>query len=173
MLTFSIRFTILGITIALFFRCIGALLNSANHRTKAVKWGLVVHTSVMFALATTCGALYADYQRISYIDNRECPNVDGLSPPGPLAYNSLTYLDTLNVTPYLLFFLNQCLADGFLVSSMPRLIVQVPNIGCSSALPLLHYLLHEPSGHCLPMFDVPHLYRYVFNPLQVDSNTLY
>ena len=96
----------------------GALLNPANRRIRAVKWGLVVHTGVMFVLVTLCCALAIDYQRVSYIDNRGFPGVDGVLPSGPLGYEPLTYADAINFAPGLLFLLNQWLADGFLVSSM-------------------------------------------------------
>ena len=127
----------------------------------------------MFGFATACGTLFADYQRIAYIDNRETPGVYGVSPPGPWEYYSLISLDAHTNIPILLFFLNQILADGFLVSPVPRLVVQVSDVRRSSALPLLHYLLHEPLGHGLPMFTVPLLHGYVFKPLQVDSSSPY
>ena len=49
----SIRaYSILGIVVVLFFRCIAALLNSIHHREERIKWGLVTYTVVMFLLVT-------------------------------------------------------------------------------------------------------------------------
>lgn len=109
-----------------------ALLNPINRRTRAVKWGLVVHTGIMFVLVTICCALAIDYQRVSYVDNRGFPGVDGVLPSGPLGYEPLTYADAINFAPGLLFLLNQWLADGFLVSSMQCSVAQVSNVALSS-----------------------------------------
>lgn len=162
MLTLSARWAILGVAIVLFFRCIGALLNPVNHRRKAVKWGLVFYTAVMFMLATIYSTLGIVSQRISYIENREFPGINGALPPGPFGYDLLTYSDVINIAPYILFLLNQWLADGFLVSSIPCSVAYVSDVCHSLALPLLHYLFHEPLGHCRPMFNVLRLCGYVF-----------
>lgn len=159
------------ILVALFFQCMGALLNSVNARTRAVKWGLVVHTSFMFTLVAVCGAMYANSQLISYIDKRRFPGVDE-SPFGSLGYNWLHDGDAITVAPAFLFILNQCLADGFLVSFVRCPAAQVSHICCSSALPLLHHLLHEKLGHRFPMFDVPRLYECVPKPQHVLNETL-
>ena len=134
-----------------------ALFNPANQRGRAVKWGLVVQTAVMFMLATSFSALGINSQGIYYIDDREFPGVNGVLPPGPFGYFMFAYTDAVNVTPDILFLLSQWLADGFLVSALPRSAGQVFNPSSFSALPLLHYLLHEPLDHCLSMFDVPRL----------------
>lgn len=146
-----------------------ALLDPSNRRTTTAKWGLVIHTAVMFIVVMICSALAMDQQRISYIDKREFPGVDSVLPPGPLGYHLTLRSDAISFTPYLLFFLNQCLADGFLVSPVKCSVAQVFNICHSSALPLLHHLLHELLGHFLPMPHVYCFYGYVFMPLQVDS----
>ena len=150
-----------------------ALLDPINRRTKVVKWGLVLQTSVMFVLVASSSVVYSTRQRMAYIDHRDTPGVDGVSPPGPWGYFVLTFWDAPATIPSLLFFLSQSLADGFLVSSVPCLVVQVSNVGRSSALPLPHYLLQEPSGHRLPIYNVPRLYRYVFKLLQVYRGELY
>ena len=49
----SIRaYSVLGIVVVLFFRCIAALLNSIHRREERIKWGLVTYTMVMFLLVT-------------------------------------------------------------------------------------------------------------------------
>lgn len=150
----------------------GALLNPDNRRSQAARWELVAHTTVMFIGVTICGALYLEYQRISYIYNREFPGAGDVLPPGPFGYTVLTKSSAINVATYSLFFFNQWLADGFLVGSGPCLIALVSNLARSSALSLLYYLFHELLDHRLPMFDVSRLGGYVFKPLQIDSDTL-
>ena len=53
-------------------------------------------------------------QSISNIDNRGFPGSDVLV-PGPLGYQFSIYSHVINLIPFVMFFLNQWLADGLLV----------------------------------------------------------
>jgi hypothetical protein len=108
----------LGIVVVLFFRCMGALFNSAHRRRGGIKWGLVSYTVVMFAFVTVFTAMNDHAQSISYIDNREFPGVEGVFPPGPLGYQLSIYSNVLSIIPNLMFLLNNWLADGLLVGPL-------------------------------------------------------
>ena len=108
---------ILGIIIALFFKCMVALFNPAHQRGEHIKWGLVSYTAVMFALVTVGTATNLHVQSASYIDNREFPGIDGLLPPGSYGYQLLIAPEALSTVPNVMFLLNNWLADGLLVSS--------------------------------------------------------
>lgn len=96
-----------------------AFFNPSNRPKGGIKWPLVAHTLVMFSFVTVYVATSLDLQSISYIDNREFPGVDGLIPPGPLGYQLFIYSKAINVVPNLMVLLNNWLADGLLVSSVP------------------------------------------------------
>ena len=113
-LTFPASSTILGIVVILFFRCMGAFLN--RPREMGIRWGLVAHTVAMFSIVTTNTAMSLHVQSLSYIDNREFPGTYGALDPGPLGYQLLIYSRPINAVPYIMFFLNNWLADGLLVS---------------------------------------------------------
>ena len=114
MLTFSVRSIILGVVVAQFCQCMSALFSRTR---RDIKWGLVIHTVLMFSCATiyTVGGLYP--ASISYIDNREFPGTGGL-PPGPVGYQYLVASDPFNTLCFFIVYLNQWLADGLLVSSI-------------------------------------------------------
>ena len=113
--TLFILSTILGVAAILFFQCMSALLNPTN-RTGSIKWGLVVHTAAMFLVLTLDALMSIAIYPISYVDNRGFPG-NSMFPPGPSAYQWFTYSEAISVIPSAMFFLNTCLADGFLVSS--------------------------------------------------------
>jgi hypothetical protein len=148
----------LGIIIILFFQCMGALLNPVGHTKGDIKWGLVVHTTTMFSFVTVSTAANLGLLSISYIDNREFSGNDS-SPPGPFGYQFFIFSKPINVVPYVMFFLNSCLADGLLVSSTPN---PVPSDQRAppSALPLLCCLCYELLGRLLPLPDVPRFLGY-------------
>ena len=153
-LTSFVQFNILGIVIVLFFQCMGALVS----RTRGgIRWELVAHTVAMFSIVTIYNAISLNILSISYIDNREFPGVVGALPPGPIGYQYLTYTDTMNVVATVMFLLNNWLADGLLVSSVPSSVVQVSNVAAHPALSLLRRLCHEPLGNRFPVFDVPRI----------------
>lgn len=104
-----------GIVIALFFQCMGALLNPMNFTTKGVRWGLLAHTVAMFSFVTIFTAINLDIQSISYIDNRDFPGDSFMLPPGPLGYQFLIYSKAISVVPNIMFYLNTCLSDGLLL----------------------------------------------------------
>jgi len=115
----------------LFSQCVTGLLNPANRRRGAVKWGLVSYTLVMFLVATVLTGMGLNLGSISFIDNREFPGVDGVVAPGPLGYQVLINSSALRIVPSFMFLLNYWLADGLLVGSLPNL---VPTRSVSNAL---------------------------------------
>ena len=119
---------VLGVVIALFFQCMGALLNPANRAWGGMKWPLVAHITVMFSFATIYTAMNMDLQSISYIGNREFPG-GGVLSPGPLEYQFLIYSKAINVVPNTMFFLNTWLANGLLASFVSSLVVHASNVG--------------------------------------------
>jgi len=108
---------ILGIVIVLFFQCMAGLLNSLHRRMEGIKWGIISYTLALFSFVTVYTAMNLNIESVSYIDNRDFPGVKGMLPPGPLGYRSFIYSDALSITPNVMFFLNNWLADAFLVSS--------------------------------------------------------
>lgn len=110
----------------------GTLLGSVGRMKGSTKWGLVAHTAAMFSFVTIFTATNMDLLSISYIDNRAFPGNDVI-PPGPFGYQFLDYSNPINLTPYIMFFLNNWLADGVLVSSTPRSAAKLFNVHCSSS----------------------------------------
>ena len=135
----------------------GALLSPINRKRQGIKWGLVAHTTAMFSFVTINTAMSLDIQNISYVDKRDYPGSEAL-PPGPFGYQLIIYSKPISVIPTLMFFLNNWLADGLLVSFVPSLAAQVSDAGHPPALSLSHYLFHELLGHRLPLADVHHFY---------------
>ena len=82
-----------------------------------MKWGLAFHTLSMFSVVTVGTAMQLNIQSISYIDSRQFTGVGGLLPSGPLGCQWLIYSKVLGIVPDLMFFLNNWLADGLMVSS--------------------------------------------------------
>ena len=150
---------VLGVVIAQFFRCMSALLGRAR---RDIKWVLVAHTVTMFSCVTisTPGGPYLQY--ISYVDNRGFPGTDVI-PPGPVGYEYLVATDPLNSLFYVTFYLNQWLADGFLVGSTLKPVVQVSNVAIPLVVSFLCHFCHELLVHHLTLSDVPRHCGYVFN----------
>ena len=128
-LTPSTRFTVQGIIIVLFFRCMSTLLNPVHHRGRGIKWVLMGHTVAMFSLATGYTAVPSDLQFISYIDSRKFPGFP--FPDSPLGTSS-TFLTRGS-------------------SLLPRCLTLATPLAPS----LLCSLCHELPGHCTPMPGVP------------------
>lgn len=155
---------VLGMLVVLFFKCMAALFNPAYRKGEGIRWGLVSFTVLMFSLETVVTSMSLNNLSISYIDNREFPGVERVPSPGPLAYQVTHYFHVTNVIPNFFAVLNSWLADGLLVSSLfgaaflhwPKRLTLVPPL----ALSLLHFLLQEHLGHCLPLPHVPQLYGY-------------
>jgi len=113
------RSVILGVVILLFFQCMAALLNPVHRRGEGIKWRLVSHTVAMFSFVTVYTAMNLHIQSMSFIDKREgletMPSTLG---SGPLLYQSNIHGAALGIIPYVMFNLNNWLADGLLVSSL-------------------------------------------------------
>ena len=114
----SICSAILGIVIALFFKCIAALSNPSYRKGERIKWGLVFYTVAIFSVVTVQTAMNLDITSIAYIDNRNFPGIEGELPPGPYGYEMFMAAEALNVIPNVMFLLNDWLADGIMVSSL-------------------------------------------------------
>ena len=117
-LTRPARRIILGIAVALFSQCIGALINPINTVGKGVRWWLVAHTVALFLFSTAGFTMNRYIVSTEYIDNRDFPGTNGM-PPGPIGYENTRF----NIGPFedvytVMFPLNQWLADGLLVSSI-------------------------------------------------------
>jgi hypothetical protein len=120
----------LGIAVALFFQCLGVLLGSANPIGRATKWALVVHTAAMFLFLTTTFGVDICYEFICYINNREFPGSDEY-PPGPIGYDYTLDAKVATTVLYVMFPLNQWLADGLLVGPISNPAARVFNVGYS------------------------------------------
>ena len=121
-LTSFVRSIVPGIVIAFFCQCIGALLSPTNRRHKVggMRWGLVALTTVMFLSSTTALALNLDALFFGYVSrwtNRNSPTL-----PGPLG--SWFSPGTSSIILANMISLNQWLADGLLVSSVSKSVVQ-------------------------------------------------
>jgi len=114
------RLVILGVVILLFFQCMAAFLNPVHRRGEGIKWWLVSHIVAMFSFVTVYTAMNLHIQSKSFIDKRK----DHVSPDstvvgsGPLHYQSNIHGVALGIIPYVMFNLNNWLADGLLVSSL-------------------------------------------------------
>ena len=117
----------LGMVIVVFLQCITALFDRFHRRGEPIKWGLVSYTVVMFSVATVCAGTNLHNESVSYIDNREFPGIGGVLPPGPLGYQKFVDPKAIVVVPNLMFFLNNWLADGLLVSSLFNSVFARPN----------------------------------------------
>jgi len=108
---------LLGTIIALFFKCMNALLSSVIHKREGVRWGLVSYTMVMFLVVTVVNAGSINLALISFIDNREFPGVQGSTLlQGPYGYTTSVYSKPLSIFPNVAALLNYWLADGLLVN---------------------------------------------------------
>ena len=128
------RSIVLGIVAVLFFQCMIVLLSSTYRRRRGARWGLVAFATTSFlfvTINTMIGNFYI--QSDSYVDNRDFPGTDEL-PPGPLGYQYLTFTSPVAVVANFMFFLNNWLADGLLVSSEPDSTFGAPHVcqSCSS-----------------------------------------
>lgn len=115
-LTLPVRPIVLGVVVALFFRCMAVLLNPGKPINPGVKWTLVVHTMAMFSIFTISYGICLNDLSISYIDNRNFRN--DVYPPGPVGYGIVLVGNVTTTVFYVMFPLNQWLADGLLVGSI-------------------------------------------------------
>jgi hypothetical protein len=105
-----------------------ALFNPINRTTGRAKWGLVVHTALMFSIVTVATSVGLQLQSISFIDNRKFPGNGSELPPGPVGYKYIVGSEAVYLVPNIMFQVNQWLADGLLVSSASNSIAQVSNL---------------------------------------------
>lgn len=95
----------------------GALLNPVNRTKEKIKWGLVIHTVVLFSLTTIGAAVTFDILSLCYTEGREFPGSHAY-PPGPYGYRDIFYSKAINSVPGIAFELGQWLGDRFLVGSV-------------------------------------------------------
>ena len=112
----------------MFFQSMAGLLTPLYRRREGVKWGVISYTLALFSFVTVYTAMNLDIESVSYIDNRDFPGVEGMLPPGPLGFRSFIYSDALSITPNVMFFLNNWLADAFLVSSLFDIVLSLPGV---------------------------------------------
>ena len=92
-----------------------ALFNPIYRRGEPIKWGILSYTVVMFSLVTVETTMRLRGQSIAYIDNRESPSILGV----PFKYQGpRSDTHALRVILYIIYSLNNWLADGLLVSSL-------------------------------------------------------
>ena len=137
-----------------------ALLEPVNCKGSSVKWGLVVHTMAMFLFVTMYTAMTLHIQSVSFIDDSGFFGSDVLV-PGPIGYQVLLFSRAINIVPAVIFFFNNWLADGLVVSAASSPVIQVSDKATPPALPLLYYLFQELLGHPPPSTGVPRFLRYV------------
>ena len=121
----------------------------------------------MFTFVTILTGTNLDIQSTSYIDNRAFPG-SGRFPPGPLGYLLLVYAKPKNITPTLMFLLNNLLADGILVGSVSNLAAHMSNVGHHLVVSLLRHLLRKLLGHRPPLLVVPWLFWYVLGIVRLS-----
>lgn len=161
-----------GVVVVLFFQCMGALLDPVNRAREGIKWRLVAHTAAMFSFATIYIATTLEIESISFIDNREFPGDDVL-PPGPFGYQFLIFSKAISILPQVMFFLNNWLADGLLVSAVTDLASECSMFAVSPpAVSLLCYIFYELLGDHLSMPDVSGFFGYVLEFSQAGSDGL-
>lgn len=141
-----------------------ALLNPVNPTREGIKWLLVVHTVAISLFVTVFTAINLDILSGSYIDNRDVRGY--VDTPGPLGYQAFTFSTPIGIVSTVTFLLNNLLVDGLLVRFVSDSVARGPTQAAPLALPLLHYVFHEPPGNCLPLHFVPRHYRYVSGPPQ-------
>ena len=122
-----------GIVVALFFQCIGALIDPANNMKRRVKWGLVAHTVALFSIVTISAVERQDIVFTAFVNLRDFPGTGDFE-PGPvgginLLDNDLGFVILTSFT----FPLNQWLSDGLLVSSISTLVTCVRHTAHSSS----------------------------------------
>ena len=103
----------------MFFQCITALFDPANHRREGTKWGLIIYTVLMFSFATIYTGIGSEILSISFVDNREFPGIGDGVPPGPTGYKFFIHPKAITIVSSLMFLLNNWLADGLLVCFVP------------------------------------------------------
>ena len=114
----------------------------------------------MFMFVTVFTVINLNIISTSYIDNRKFPNDPY---PGPLGFQVLTYSETIGIVSTVMFLLNNWLADGLLVKSVPASAAQVSDVtrAVLLALSLLYYISYEPLGYRLPILNISRQFWFV------------
>ena len=97
------------------------LLSPVNSIQKGIRWTLVAHTVVMFAFLTITDAIFLHDESTCYIDHREFPG-SNIYLPGPIACWGTP---ATTIVYYVMFPLNQWLADGLLVGFVSNSVAAV------------------------------------------------
>ena len=120
----------------------------------------MIHTGAMFMFVTVFTVINLNIISTSYIDNRKFPNDPY---PGPLGFQALTYSETIGIVSTVMFLLNNWLADGLLVKSVPASAAQVSDVtgAVLLALSLLYYISYEPLGYRLPILNISRQFWFV------------
>ena len=90
------------------------LLSPVNSIRSGIKWALGFHTIAMFSLLTIPFGIDLIDASLCYVNNREFPGNDKY-PPGPIGYWGTLNTKATATIFYVMFPLNQWLADGLLV----------------------------------------------------------
>lgn len=99
---------------ALFFKCIWALLNPANHTWRGIEWALAAHTVAIFPMFRIFYGIKLNAESISYINNRAFPGGAEIY-PGPTGYQGILNAKATAPVYEAIFPLSQWLADGLSV----------------------------------------------------------
>ena len=102
------------------------LLSPTNPIKRGIRWALVAHTVAMFSFVTIDVVIPQYNLSTIYINNRGFPG-DNVYPPGPLGYEFFISDEAapnpLNDVLYVMYPLNQWLADGLLVGSISNSVI--------------------------------------------------
>ena len=101
----------------LFFKCLVALFNPVYRREEGIKWRLVSCIVAMFLFGTVFVAVGIDIQSISFIDNREFLDIEGVL-LGPIGYQSWSRPKAPILILTLTSLLNSWVANGLLVGPL-------------------------------------------------------
>jgi hypothetical protein len=104
----------------------------------------------MFSFMTINNAINFHILSISYIDYRAFAGDVEESPiPGPWGYQGLIYFDAISIVPGVLFFLNNWLADGLLVRTIPDRVPRASNAGRSTSFIVVISFMRRTAGPSL------------------------
>ena len=103
----------------------GALLNPVCGTKKAIKWGLVAQTFVMFSFLTIANLINDDLLSVEFVNNREFSEAGRLL--GPFNYAFFVDEEAEGTVAGFLPLINQWLANGLLVSPASNPVAHVPD----------------------------------------------
>jgi hypothetical protein len=135
------------------------LLNPVNTISSGIKWALVAHTVAMISFVSIPFGIDLIDSSTCYVDNRDFTGND-VYPPGPIGYWGTLDIKSTATIFYIMFPVNQWLADGLLVGPFRTLSFRGLTQAVPLAVSLLDHLLHELLDHGAPMSDLPRLRWY-------------